>query len=1079
MLKILLGPDPLSIRREILRRVAEDVRAERRGRVLLVPELVSHDTERRLCEAAGDSASLYAEVLTFTRLARRVAESGTGLPPCMDSGGRIVTMAAAARQLHGQLKTFAAVETKPAFLEAMVEAVDEFKRCCISSADLQAASRASEGVLAQKLEELSALLAAYDALCAQGKRDPRDQMNLVLDALADGDYAQRHSFYIDSFPDFSRQHLAILEHLIRFSPEVTVGVPCDAPGSRQFAFERAGETAADLLRIAKGAGIACEVTRVAPRETPTFQAAAALFQGTLPDLSASGAVRAWQADGMHREIQAVAEEIVRLVEGGARYREIGILCADIGAQGDALRRELERFGIPLYQAGTEDVLQKRVVSALLSALEAALGGMERRDVLKYLRSCLSPIPAADCDRLENYAVIWNIQGSMWEKPWRANPEGLGARRTERTETVLAELNELRAQAVQPLVRLRDRFAKAENLAAQVRALYDFMVEIDLPGTLGSLAARMDARAAQILQQLWEILLSALEQLHDALGRQVWEAEQFVRLLTLLLSCYDVGTIPPVLDAVQFGAVSAMRCHEVRHLFVLGAVEGVMPGYGVSTGVLTDLERGALRALGVPITGGAAETIKSEFSEIFGAFCCAVDTLTVSYPGAQCSYVYRRIAQMAGGETHVEPRYGPALTSPAEAAALLAARGERSSAASLGLLAAYDEFQSRRSYALGTLERGTVAELYGHTLLLSASSIDQLAECRLAYFFKYGLRAKELREATVDPAEFGSYIHAVLEKTSRRVMALGGFHAVSLAQTLEIAREEAAQYRREHFFELDSDRLSYLFARNSRELEMVVEELWRELSRVGFEPRAFELYFGAGGEMESVNLSVPGLNAALRGIVDRIDLWEHNGSHYFRVVDYKSGKKDFDYCDIFNGVGLQMLLYLFALRLRGESMLGRQPIPAGVQYFPARAPLLRAESKPDDEAAAELRRREWRRKGLLLDDAEVLAAMDSEGDYSRLGLKQSKDGALSGDLASREDLAVLERYVGAVLSELIASVASGDVSANPYTRGSAHDACAFCPYGEICRPASVPGRRNYKAMTAKEFWDGVRKKVPNG
>ena len=63
-----------------------------------------------------------------------------------------------------------------------------------------------------------------------------------------------------------------------------------------------------------------------------------------------------------------------------------------------------------------------------------------------------------------------------------------------------------------------------------------------------------------------------------------------------------------------------------------------------------------------------------------------------------------------------------------------------------------------------------------------------------------------------------------------------------------------------------------------------------------------------------------------------DVWDSGYANYYRVVDYKTGKKDFDYCDVFNGVGLQMLLYLFALKHSGSDMLGASPVPAGVQYF---------------------------------------------------------------------------------------------------------------------------------------------------
>ena len=97
-----------------------------------------------------------------------------------------------------------------------------------------------------------------------------------------------------------------------------------------------------------------------------------------------------------------------------------------------------------------------------------------------------------------------------------------------------------------------------------------------------MAARLDAlamhlddkgdnRSAQIMNQLWDILLSAMDQLQGMLADTVWQTEAFIRLFKLLLSRYNVGTIPSMLDAVTVGSVSAMRCQRVKHLFVLGAL----------------------------------------------------------------------------------------------------------------------------------------------------------------------------------------------------------------------------------------------------------------------------------------------------------------------------------------------------------------------------------------------------------------------------------------------------------------------------------------------------------------------------
>ena len=64
----------------------------------------------------------------------------------------------------------------------------------------------------------------------------------------------------------------------------------------------------------------------------------------------------------------------------------------------------------------------------------------------------------------------------------------------------------------------------------------------------------------------------------------------------------------------------------------------------------------------------------------------------------------------------------------------------------------------------------------------------------------------------------------------------------------------------------------------------------------------------------------------------------------------------------------------------------------------------------------------------------------------------------------------------VLSRMVEDIASGDVEPNPYTRGTSHNACAFCPYGAVCHQADVEGRRNYKAMTAQRFWEEVEKEM---
>ena len=45
-----------------------------------------------------------------------------------------------------------------------------------------------------------------------------------------------------------------------------------------------------------------------------------------------------------------------------------------------------------------------------------------------------------------------------------------------------------------------------------------------------------------------------------------------------------------------------------------------------------------------------------------------------------------------------------------------------------------------------------------------------------------------------------------------------------------------------------------------------------------------------------------------------------------------------------------------------------------------------------------------------------------------------------------------------------------------TAGCTHNACRFCPYGSICHSAEVEGRRNFKKISAEEFWNEISKEV---
>ena len=121
---------------------------------------------------------------------------------------------------------------------------------------------------------------------------------------------------------------------------------------------------------------------------------------------------------------------------------------------------------------------------------------------------------------------------------------------------------------------------------------------------------------------------------------------------------------------------------------------------------------------------------------------------------------------------------------------------------------------------------------------------------------------------------------------------------------------------------------------------MVDNVAEELFCSRFKPVSFELGFGKNGELPPVEMTFGGVTISVTGFVDRVDGWIDGGKLHLRVVDYKTGRKTFDLTEVWNGLGLQMLLYLFTLEEKGQAIYGLPVEGDGVLYLPAREAVIR-------------------------------------------------------------------------------------------------------------------------------------------
>ncbi|MCI9551772.1 MAG: ATP-dependent nuclease subunit B [Oscillospiraceae bacterium] len=1087
MLNLLRARAGRDIRGELLERMG---RSDARRRLLIVPEQFSHESERAMCAVLGGGASMSCEVLSFTRLAGRLTDAaGGGAAPMLDPGGRMLLMYAALRRVADALTTYRAPSRKPAFLTGLLATVDECRSYRVEPEALMAAGEELGGRQGDKLKDLGLIYAAYRGLEAQGAADPRGRLDRLAVQLEGTRWGAGMAFYVYGFTDFTPQEERVLSALMA-QGELTVALVCGGEDDPSGIFQPALRCAGRLARLAKAGAVP---VREEVLDRPLARCPSLAFLEE--NLFGEGPGQAWAGEcavvrvaaaSPRQEVEWCAAEILRLLrEENCRCRDIAVCARRLDGYGELVESVFARYGVPVFLSAMEDVLEKPVLALVTSALAAAGSDYPYEELFRYLKTGLTGITEEERDLLENYVLTWDLKGPAWtrQKPWDMHPEGYGREFTPADTALVAWLDGLRRRVIAPLEALRRGTDKTGR--GRALALYQLLEDIDLPTRLGQRADSLDRRgertAAAQYRQLWDILAGGLEQCALLLGDTELELEEFSRLFSLVLSQYDVGAIPVSLDAVTVGDAPRMAHKEVKALFLLGADSGAIPDCAVSPGLFTDQDRDALSAMEVELAPRQEDKLRREMTIAYETCCRPSQRLYVSYSAGEGDnqrtpcFLWARLGALFP-DAPVRDGGDPLARLSAPDAALELAGSSPAVAEALkrvpGLSDRVERIQDAAGWRRGRLSRPVVDALFGPVVPMSATKLDLVNSCHFGYFLRFGLDAKPRQRAAFRAAEYGTFVHDVLERTLRAAREEGA--PLDDVQAVERLSQAAAErYEREVLPNLEGEpaRFRVLFQRMKGAALAVARSVCAELAVSDFTPAAFELGFGPGKDLPPVEVE-QGVRLRLTGYVDRVDQWLHEGKRYVRVVDYKTGKKSFDFADVADGRGLQMLLYLFALRREGKGLLGpEETVPAGVLYVPARTPLVDGERDMSDGEIQRARDRLLRRQGLVLDDPDVLSAMERPaGEYRFLPVGTGRGGGDS--LVTPAQMEALDGYITAALRAAAGELAAGNIDADPYWQGADKNPCRWCDYKAACHFEEGCGdrRRFRRGLRAAQFWE---------
>lgn len=1106
MLRIIMGRAGSGKTGRIMSEIKTHIENGEGGIILVVPEQYSHDAERLLCESCGDSASMYAQVLSFTRMCARVfAEQGGGADTYLDDAGKFLVMSRAIELSADHTRVYGRLSKKSEFISKLTATAKEFRSSKITISDILEVSSKSRPALKDKLTDLALILEIYRGLLKNDVRDPDERLDKLAEMLPDGNFAKNSYIWFDGFYDFTAQQFCIIEVLAKMAKDITICLNCDDLNSDDILFEHSRNTVKNLIKLAEKLHIECEILELSDSmkdcpdelrflEKNLFSHNPETFDGEC------SAVSAFVCSNPTEECELAAAKAIELVQNGARWQDIAVAAGDYDAYAAVIESVFKKYNVPVYQNTKLDILQMPPVLAITSAIKTISDGWSYEDIFTYLKTGFADISREECDILENYVMMWNIRGSLWyrDEPWTFSQDGY---KGAAEDNILNQLNNIRNKVTAPLKTLQENMKSAAINKDRLSAIVDFIEQISLYRQIEeraeALIANSDRYMADSYYNLGEIITTAIEQLYNVAGDFSVTLDEFAYQLQLLLSQYDIGVIPTSVDSVSVGAVSRLRKRNVKHLFVLGMTEGSIPQISESDGVFSDAERDELISMNLSLAQTSIQRLYGDITSVYDIITMPSDTLTVMYPTGDSagstnkpSYIFENILNLLGiipnspkqGDykifSKIPCREFAAISKSTDSTAAAAAEYFSEDKDFKDLLEVLSDIsQLQRKY----LSPEHAKKLYGDKVTMTASRVDKYNSCRYAYFLQYGLKAKPRTKAEFDASVIGTFIHYLLENVTREVESLGGFAVVDDNECTQITRKYVAEFVENDLQNMKDKtvRFKYLFDSLTEDAVSVVLNMASELRSSDFRPLDFELDFSYDGELPPYEVKNDNTSLAVRGVVDRVDGWVHDGKLYIRVVDYKTGIKSFSLSDVWYGMGMQMLIYLFALKSMGKQRYDMDVVPAGVLYAPAREVLLSESRYVTDSELEKNRVKNLKRSGLILNDETVIEAMEHGDSKIYLPIKTAKDGSFTGDsLASAEQLGILAKHIDKVLLDISKEIFSGDVSADPYYRSQIDNSCMYCDYFHACHYSeSRDGKyRELTKLKSPDVWLNLQKEA---
>lgn len=1061
MINILYGKSGSGKTKKLLTMIKSGAETKRK-QIIFVPETKTFEMEKTVLSMFSSGACPYAEVYSLTRYAGKFLSGRENI--FIDEGARLLICKKAVDKCRSAFSFYTKGNDKTGFYQKMLQSFVEMETSGVTPQMLYNAVEHNKAGI--HIKDIASAYTLYIKECENAGFVKGDILVNAGEKLQNMDLEQC-DIYFDGYTGFTYSERIFIEQLAKKCENMTFAIMTDGKNSL---FAEQNKTVGRLNAMAEKTNHS--VNKLYLEKQPYNAALDFLgeniFEFTKDTFDACDNIAFIYAETAYEECSRIAAEIRSLVmTKNFRYKDIAIVCGEPEIYEAQLKRSCQAFDVPIYVSDKTKILSKPVISAVIGGLNAIKNGFQYEYMFSFLKSGLLKISEEMVCKLENYVICWNIRGSLWERDFENPIRDYNDRTDEEELAQLKEINDARRAVMEPLIVLKDDLKRAKEGREYILCVKKYIESIGLKESaeqkIISYYDRNMQREALEYAQLYEILNDAFDHFDEVSGNDTMDTDQFIELISLLLSKYSIATVPATIDSIILSDFRNTSLERPKAMFMIGCNDSLLPVLKEGASLISEKDRMNMAKEGIELSlTGEERQIELE-SHIYRAFCMPSERLYMSFSSnvngkeERKSYILNRAEKMMTGALKIETskENGSYMLNSKDTAFALAAKylsGEENE----NTYGAYRYFERQNTEYFDNINRiknatrgpimrqDTIKGLYGDKLNLSASRIEKISSCPFAYFMEYGLKAKERKRIDFDAKAVGSFMHELVEKAVKEYVDNG---RDGVERAVKRAAEEyvLSILKRSKM----TARLKVILENIAANSQKIIAGIIDEIEKSDFKPMFCELSFGENG-VDAYEFKRNEITVRINGKIDRVDGYVKDGVLYLKIVDYKTGIKKFKLSDLLYGLNVQMFLYM--MMLKSIDKIGyseyKEKQAAAVMYLPLRS-IYKAGYIDEDAKEDNIKR-----EGYILDDPDIIDLLErpTGGKYAYLPLSFKKDGSFSvySSILSGSEFGMVFEKIKRDLYKITDAIQSGHIEAAPYYKGEQLTACTYCQYHMACR-----------------------------